>query len=305
MGFFKIESVWKIFIVVVMVIIVVLGIRFLSGDEDTWLCQDGGWVKHGNPSMPRPIIGCSESKNATTTPKEEIVVFTPLSGQAIQSPLAVAGIARGNWFFEASFPIKLADNQGKEIAVSHVQSIGDWMTENFVPFSGQLIFNVSATTSGELILHNDNPSGLLQYDKEIKIPVIINPEPAFTVKAYFNNANLDPEITCNKVFPVERQIAKTSATARAALEQLLAGPSDLDKALGFTTSINSGVKIQSLTITDSTAKVDFNEQLEFQAGGSCRVSAIRAQVNETLKQFSTVKDVIISINGRTEDILQP
>jgi len=45
--------------------------------------------------------------------------------------------------------------------------------------------------------------------------------------------------------------------------------------------------------------------LEFQVGGSCRVAAISAQIMETLKQFPTVKDVIISINSRTEDILQP
>jgi len=35
------------------------------------------------------------------------------------------------------------------------------------------------------------------------------------------------------------------------------------------------------------------------------VAAIRAQIRETLKQFPTVDEVIISIDGRTEDILQP
>ena len=60
-----------------------------------------------------------------------------------------------------------------------------------------------------------------------------------------------------------------------------------------------------MTIADETAKVDFDETMEKGMGGSCRVSAIRAQITETLKQFSTVKDVIISVNGRTEDILQP
>jgi spore germination protein GerM len=53
------------------------------------------------------------------------------------------------------------------------------------------------------------------------------------------------------------------------------------------------------------AKVDFDERLGFQVGGSCRVSAIRAQITETLMQFSTVKSVVVSINGRTEDVLQP
>ena len=126
-----------------------------------------------------------------------------------------------------------------------------------------------------------------------------------TIEAYFNNSKLDPEFSCNKVFPVEREIAKTSAVARAALEELFKGPSDLEKESGFFTSINSGVKIQKLVVKDGVAKVDFDEQLEFQVGGSCRVSAIRAQITKTLKQFPTVDSVIISINGRTEDILQP
>ncbi|MCX6760220.1 MAG: GerMN domain-containing protein, partial [Candidatus Nealsonbacteria bacterium] len=69
--------------------------------------------------------------------------------------------------------------------------------------------------------------------------------------------------------------------------------------------INTGVKIQKLTIENGIAKVDFDEQLENGVGGSCKVSAIRAQITQTLKQLSTVMSVIISINGRTEDILQP
>ena len=125
------------------------------------------------------------------------------------------------------------------------------------------------------------------------------------VKAYFNNDKMDPEFSCNKVFPVERKIPKTQAVARAALEELLKGSTDDEKKQGFFTNINPDVKIQKLFIEDEIAKVDFDEQLEFQVGGSCRVAAIRAQITETLKQFPTVKDVIISIDGRAEDILQP
>ncbi len=126
-----------------------------------------------------------------------------------------------------------------------------------------------------------------------------------TVKVFFNNNKMDPEFSCNKVFPVERTIAKTTAVANAALEQLFDGPTEQEKADGFFTSINSGVKIQKLTVENNVAKADFNDQLEFQVGGSCRVSAIRAQITKTLKQFSTVGEVVLSINGRTEDILQP
>lgn len=125
------------------------------------------------------------------------------------------------------------------------------------------------------------------------------------VQVFFNNSRLDPEFSCNKVFPVEREIIKTQAVARAALEELFKGPTDAEKEEGFFTSINPGVKIQILTIQNGVAEVDFDEQLEFQVGGSCRVAAIRAEIRETLKQFPTVNEVIISINGRTEDILQP
>ncbi len=130
-------------------------------------------------------------------------------------------------------------------------------------------------------------------------------EGLMTVKAFFNNNNLDPEFSCNKVFPVEREIVKTQAVARAALEELLKGSTEEEKELGYFTSINEGVKIQSLTIENGLAKVDFDEQLEFQVGGSCRVAAIRAQIRETLEQFPTVNEVLISIDDRTEDILQP
>jgi spore germination protein GerM len=185
-----IKKIVLIIIIIIGAAMMVLTLRLLSGSEDTWICQNGQWIKHGQPLAPRPTSGC-----------------------------------------------------GKE---------------------------------------------------------------TMTIKLFFNNSKLDAEFSCNKVSPVERKIDKTEAVARKALELLLEGNLTLqEREEGFLTSINPGVKIQSLTIEDGVAKVDFDEQLEFQVGGSCRVSAIRAQITQTLKQFPTVENVIISIDGRTEDILQP
>ncbi|MFA6136110.1 MAG: GerMN domain-containing protein [Candidatus Paceibacterota bacterium] len=125
------------------------------------------------------------------------------------------------------------------------------------------------------------------------------------VNVYFSNSILDPEVSCSKVFPVKRKVVKTEAIGKATLTELFKGPSDEEKSKGYFSSINPGVVVQSLSIADGIARADFNQALEFQVGGSCRVSAIRWEITETLKQFPTIKDVVISIDGRTEDILQP
>ncbi len=134
-------------------------------------------------------------------------------------------------------------------------------------------------------------------------PIEIQPQ---VVRVFFSNSEQDPEMLyCERVYPTSRRIQKTPAIARAALEELLAGPSEDEIARGFATSINSGVKIQSLSIVDGIASVDFSSELGHQIGGACAVTAIRAQITETLKQFPAVNEVIISIDGQTEDILQP
>ncbi len=238
-----------------------------------------------------------------------IKISNPRPNQEIESPIIIEGEARGFWFFEASFPVKIFDENNNLLGEIIAQAQSEWMTENFVPFHATLEFPTPSTKTGKLILEKDNPSGLPEHDDQLIIPVVFKnfstTKEIIKVKVYFNNNKLDPEVSCNKVFPVEREIPKTSAVARAVLEDLLKGPSEKEKSEGFFTNINSGVKIQKLTIENDVAKVDFDEQLEFQVGGSCRVSAIHAQITQTLKQFPTVKDVIISINGRTEDILQP
>ncbi len=127
------------------------------------------------------------------------------------------------------------------------------------------------------------------------------------VKIFLSDSRFagEPYFDCSRTIAAERQVPKTTAVAKASIEALLRGATQEEINQGFVSNINSGVRIQKLTIENKAAKIDFDEQLEFQVGGSCRVAAIRAQITDTLKQFSTVESVIISINGRTEDILQP
>jgi hypothetical protein len=108
--------------------------------------------------------------------KDVVILEHPLSGGKISSPLTVSGRARGTWYFEASFPVILKDSSGTVLAQAPAQAQGDWMTENWVPFTVTLQFNVPGVTgTGTLTLQKDNPSGLPEYDDALMIPVVFGP----------------------------------------------------------------------------------------------------------------------------------
>ena len=96
----------------------------------------------------------------------------PRPNQEIESPLVVNGEARGTWFFEGDFPIILTDWDGKIIAEGYATAQGDWMTEDFVQFSGNLDFEKPEyNNKGILIFQKDNPSGLPENDDALEIPI--------------------------------------------------------------------------------------------------------------------------------------
>ncbi len=99
-----------------------------------------------------------------------IVVRRPAAGEAVASPLVVRGEARGPWYFEASFPVRLHDDAGRLLAVTPAQAQGEWMTESFVPFEATLTFTTTAT-AGHLVLEKSNASGLPEHADSLVIPV--------------------------------------------------------------------------------------------------------------------------------------
>ena len=137
------------------------------------------------------------------------------------------------------------------------------------------------------------------YD-EIKKEIMQETLPeTMNIKLYFVRTFDDQE----EIVEVERSIPYTIAPARAAIRELLRGP--LPHEEGMSSAINEETELQNISIQDGMAFVDFNERLEEGVAGSARVTLIRNQIEKTLMQFDTVEEVIILINGRTEDILQP
>jgi hypothetical protein len=86
-------------------------------------------------------------------------VDAPQPGQAVSSPLVVRGSARGPFYFEATFPVTLLDGNGQRLVQSYAQAQGEWMTNDWVPFTATLAFPAPTTATGTLVLENANPSG--------------------------------------------------------------------------------------------------------------------------------------------------
>ena len=104
--------------------------------------------------------------------KDDLIrISEPRPNAVITSPLTVKGMARGNWFFEASFPVRLLDSAGKELVVGIAQAKANWMTIEFVPFEATLTFTLPATTAGTLLLDKDSPSGLPENEDALRVPV--------------------------------------------------------------------------------------------------------------------------------------
>ena len=110
-----------------------------------------------------------------------IVLESPQPLQEVTLPFQVTGKARGYWFFEASFPIMLVDENDNIIARSIGQSTGDWMTTDFIGFTSTLASTTLATSSASsstltkayIMLAKDNPSGDAANDRTLRIPVLL------------------------------------------------------------------------------------------------------------------------------------
>ena len=100
-----------------------------------------------------------------------IIVNNPRPNQIIESPLIISGRARGFWFFEADFLVELLDENENIIFFGIATAKSEWMTEEFVEFEEEIIFEKPNTKKGKLILHRDNPSGLKENEDSLIIPI--------------------------------------------------------------------------------------------------------------------------------------
>lgn len=81
----------KYFLIFLMLIAVgfVIAIRF-SNTEDTWICENGSWVKHGNPAEEKPNTPCKINgveKNGGVVGSDKFEINLPYGWYKLDKPI--------------------------------------------------------------------------------------------------------------------------------------------------------------------------------------------------------------------------
>jgi len=173
----------KIHLIVFVVGLVGIIILLSGRTEEAPATSFAECVAEGNPVMESYPRQC-RSGNQTFTEHignelekmDLIKLASPRPNDTVSSPLVITGQARGQWFFEASFPVYLTNWDGLIIAEGIATAQGEWMTTEFVPFTATLTFTVDPqiySKAATLILKKDNPSGLPEHDDALEIPLML------------------------------------------------------------------------------------------------------------------------------------
>lgn len=123
-------------------------------------------------SKPKVNEPPTQTQTTSLPYSDEIQVATPAQNEKVISPIKITGKAKGMWYFEGTFNAELFDSNNTSLGNVQVNARGDWMSEDFVPFEGDLTFSSPATKNGTLVIKKDNPSGLPENDKMLTIPVV-------------------------------------------------------------------------------------------------------------------------------------
>ncbi len=98
-----------------------------------------------------------------------------------------------------------------------------------------------------------------------------------------------------------RTIPKTLGIARAAIHELIKGPT---AESGLDPSIPPGTRLRDIKIKDGLATVDFSEEIQSKhPGGSAGESITVDSIVNCLTQFPSVQEVQILIEGRVVETL--
>lgn len=141
--------------IVILFIVVALGAVLIAWPTPS---QNGG-TPPPSPT-PQPFVS------------ENVIVTDPLPNATMPQTFTVRGQARGNWFFEASFPLQVRDPENNNVGGGIAMTSDNWMTTDFVSFEGKVVVE-NYSGPARLVLMKDNPSGLPEFEDSVEFPILI------------------------------------------------------------------------------------------------------------------------------------
>ena len=238
------------------------------------------------------------------TKSPNIIILSPKNNSSVSSTFTVSGISRT---FENTLMIEVVEPKTKQVLIKKyltadakdIGLYGNFETNidlTFFPHYPSLslsAFQYSAK-DGSII---DKTTVSLQIEQEVKTSVSKN--------VFFNTTKNNPHQDCEIVEGVSRSFDYNFDLVNSVLMELTKGPNQKEKDTGMSSSIPAETKVNKISIQNNVLYVDFNQKLQEGVGGSCRVGAIIAQLTNTFKNLGYFENVVISIDNKTEDILQP
>lgn len=94
--------------ILIVLLSIVIGFRFLF-PEDAWICSNNQWIRHGNPSTPKPLTGCGE-----------VVVSTSIPSPS-PSPVPLRSYDNKKMGFSLMYPIDLILKNNSDGSVSFIK----------------------------------------------------------------------------------------------------------------------------------------------------------------------------------------
>ena len=113
------------------------------------------------------------------------------------------------------------------------------------------------------------------------------------VTLYFSDAQAE------KLIKETRSVPRTKTVAKAAVEELIDGPSR-----GGVATIPKGTRLIGITVVDGLAEVNLSKELvDNHTGGSAGERLTVYSIVDTLTEFSSITDVRLLVEGRSVDTI--
>ena len=100
---------------------------------------------------------------------------------------------------------------------------------------------------------------------------------------------------CDTVEDTSRRIDPDRDPIRASLEEMLRGADSGDRK-DHLTSVIPRTTLLNFKIVDGVARLHFSKSIQ-DLRDECQIRGVKAQINETLKQFEGIHSVIITVEG--------